>query len=39
MTTSNIKATFQSDIRKLWKVVTDIENHPAWRSDLSKSER
>ena len=35
MAVSNIKATFQSDIQKVWEVVTSLENY-SWRSDLSK---
>lgn len=37
MTISNIKAIFQSDIRRAWEVVTSLENY-SWRSDLSKIE-
>ena len=37
MALSSIKATFQSDIYKVWDVVTSIENY-TWRSDLSKTE-
>lgn len=37
MAVSMIKATFQSDIQNVWKIVTDLENY-AWRSDLSKIE-
>lgn len=37
MAVSNIKATFQSDIQRVWEVVTSLENY-AWRSDLSKIE-
>lgn len=37
MTISNIKATFQSDIRRAWEVVTSLEDY-SWRSDLSKIE-
>lgn len=39
MTSSNMKATFTSNIQKVWEVVTDVENYSIWRSDLSKSER
>lgn len=35
MAISNIKATFKSDIQKVWNVVTDLKNY-TWRSDLSK---
>lgn len=37
MAVSTVKATFQSDIENVWKIVTDLENY-AWRSDLSKIE-
>ena len=38
MTTSNIKALIPGELRKVWKLVLDIENYGAWRSDLSKTE-
>ncbi|MBY7024748.1 MULTISPECIES: polyketide cyclase [Clostridium] len=37
MAVSNIKATFQCDIKKIWGIVTSLENY-SWRSDLSKIE-
>ncbi len=37
MAVSNIKATFQCDIKKIWEIVTSLENY-SWRSDLSKIE-
>lgn len=37
MAISNIKAIFQSDIQKVWEVVTSLKNY-SWRSDLSKIE-
>lgn len=37
MAISNIKATFQSDIKKVWEIVTSVENY-TWRSDLSRTE-
>lgn len=37
MAINNIKATFPSDIHKVWNVVTSVENY-TWRSDLSKTE-
>lgn len=37
MTTSNIKAVFKSDIRKVWETVLAVENYK-WRSDLNKVE-
>lgn len=37
MAVSNIKATFQSDVLKVWKVVTDVANY-TWRSDLGRTE-
>ena len=38
MVTSNIKARIPSELRKVWKLVWDIENYSSWRSDLSKTE-
>jgi len=35
MTVSNIKVTFPHDIKKVWDIVTSLENY-SWRSDLSK---
>ena len=37
MAVSNIKATFQCDIKIAWETVTSLENY-TWRSDLSKME-
>lgn len=37
MAVSKIKAIFQSDIQRVWEVVTSLENY-SWRSDLSKVE-
>ena len=37
MAVSNRKATFQSDIQKVWKVVTDVANY-TWRRDLGRTE-
>ncbi len=37
MAVSNIKATFRSNVEKVWETVTSLENY-AWRSDLSKIE-
>lgn len=37
MAISTIKATFQSDIQKVWQAVTSLEDY-SWRSDLSKIE-
>lgn len=37
MAVSNIKVAFQSDIQRVWEVVTSLENY-TWRSDLSKIE-
>lgn len=37
MAISNVKAVFQSDIQRVWEVVTSLENY-SWRSDLSKIE-
>lgn len=35
MTISSIKANFPCDVKKVWNVVTSLENY-SWRSDLSK---
>ncbi len=37
MAVSNIKATFQSDVQRIWQIVTSLEKY-TWRSDLSKIE-
>ncbi len=37
MAISNIKATLQYDICKVWNVVTSVKDY-SWRSDLSKTE-
>lgn len=37
MVVSNMKATIQSDICKVWDIVLAVENY-SWRSDLSKTE-
>lgn len=37
MAVSNIKVSFQSDIKKVWETVTSLDNY-IWRSDLSKIE-
>jgi hypothetical protein len=37
MPKSTIKATFDSDIQKMWSVVTNVKEY-SWRSDLSKVE-
>lgn len=37
MAVSNVKAVFQSDIQRVWDVVTSLKDY-AWRSDLSKIE-
>lgn len=37
MARSRIKAIFQWDVKKVWEVVTSLENYE-WRSDLSKIE-
>lgn len=37
MAVSNIKATFQGDVQRVWEVVTSLESY-SWRSDLSKIE-
>lgn len=38
MTTSHIKAIIQSDIYKVWEIISEINNYSIWRSDLSKTE-
>lgn len=37
MAVFNTKATFQSNIHKVWEVITDVANY-TWRSDLSRTE-
>lgn len=37
MAVSNRKAVFQSDIQRVWEVVTSLKNY-SWRSDLSRIE-
>ncbi len=37
MAISNMKALFQSDVKKVWDIVTSLEEYQ-WRSDLSKIE-
>lgn len=37
MATSNIKATFQNNVKEIWEVITSLNNY-TWRSDLSKIE-
>ena len=37
MATSNIKATFQCDVKRAWNTVTSLYNYQ-WRSDLSRIE-
>lgn len=37
MAVSNLKVVFQSDIKKVWDIVTSLEEYQ-WRSDLSKIE-
>lgn len=37
MAVSNIKATLQYDIHKVWEVVTSVEQY-SWRSDLGRTE-
>ena len=38
MAVSNIKATFQGDVQRVWEVVTSLESY-SWRSDLSIQKR
>ena len=35
MAVSTIKAEFQCEVEKIWKLVTSLENY-SWRSDLDK---
>jgi len=37
MATTNTKATFQCDIKKVWNTVTSLENY-SWRSDIGNIE-
>ena len=37
MAVSTVKVTFQSDVKEVWDIVTNLENY-AWRSDLSRIE-
>ena len=37
MAISNMKATFECDVKKVWEIVTSLEKY-SWRSDLSKIE-
>lgn len=38
MAESNIKDIINSDIHKVWQVVSDVDKYSSWRSDLSKTE-
>ena len=38
MTTSNIKDIINSDIHKVWEIVTAVDKYSLWRSDLSRTE-
>ncbi len=38
LTTSNVKAIIQSDIHKVWEIISEINNYSLWRSDVSKTE-
>ncbi len=35
MISSTIRATINCDIQKVWAAVTNINNYPLWRSDIS----
>lgn len=35
--TSNIKAIIKSDIHKVWKIISAVEDYSTWRTDLSKT--
>lgn len=37
MAISNIKASFQCNVQRVWAIVTSLENY-SWRSDISKIE-
>ena len=37
MAISNMKATFQCEIQKVWNIVTSLDNY-SWRSDLDRIE-
>ena len=37
MAISNMKATYQCDIQKIWNIVTSLDNY-SWRSDLDRIE-
>ena len=37
MALTNIKATFQCDVQRVWSIVTSLDNY-SWRSDLSRIE-
>lgn len=37
MAVSSIKAVFESDVKRVWEIVTSLENYQ-WRSDLSRIE-
>lgn len=37
MAVSNIKAVIQGDVKKIWEIVTSLDNY-SWRSDLSSIE-
>ena len=37
MAVSNIKAVIQGDVKKIWEIVTSLDNY-SWRSDLSNIE-
>lgn len=38
MATVNIKATLESDLQTVWEIVTKVEQYPAWRTDIQKTE-
>lgn len=38
MTQVTIRATFHSDIQRVWDAVLDVGHYAAWRGDLSKTE-
>ena len=37
MAVSKIKVSFESNVQKIWEIVTSLENY-GWRSDLDKIE-
>lgn len=38
MTTSNTKVMIPCDIHKVWETISAVEDYPAWRSDVGKTD-